>query len=312
MWGRIAKAVDEAMEAEPPGNIESHHVEHIVNAILDCALPFQQQVDKTNAQSPFTREKTEQHSDGAQAHKADRPQGKTGTWAERATPNCQTATGKPTLAQQLKGTRPDERLMVRLGQDSPHRGEQPFILQKKANAVLPNKVVIGKVAHINLGLALILAPGTTAKQLEEHKETLARVFGACRAEQNEKWAKYLVRSVPRRIRTLENLEDVPTEIAAEAFEQSCNMRPEWARWLIPQGADEEHLLEANMIFAARPSNIQRIPKVISLLGGMHVIVALPARETPTQCAKFGEWSHKKENCAKRARCYYCSSDKHVF
>lgn len=90
------------------------------------------------------------------------------------------------------------------------------------------------------------------------------------------------------------------------------MRPEWARWLIPQGADEEHLLEANMIFAVRPSNIQRIPKVISLLGGMHVIVALPARETPTQCAKCGEWSHKKENCAKRARCYYCSSDKHVF
>ena len=40
IWGRIAKAIDEAMEAEPPGNIESHHVEHIVNAILDCALPF--------------------------------------------------------------------------------------------------------------------------------------------------------------------------------------------------------------------------------------------------------------------------------
>ena len=26
----------------------------------------------------------------------------------------------------------------------------------------------------------------------------------------------------------------------------------------------------------------------------------------------GEWSHKKENCAKQARSYYCSSDKHVF
>ena len=67
-----------------------------------------------------------------------------------------------------------------------------------------------------------------------------------------------------------------TEIVAKAFEQSCNMQPEWARWLIPQGADKEHLLEACMIFAVRPSNIQRISKVISLLGGMHVIVALPA------------------------------------
>lgn len=76
--------------------------------------------------------------------------------------------------------------MVRLGQDSPHRSEHPFILQKKANAVLPNKVFIGKVAHINSGIALIPAPGTIAEQLGEYKETLARVFGACRAEQNEK------------------------------------------------------------------------------------------------------------------------------
>lgn len=209
MWSRIAKAVDDAMEAELPGNIESHHVEHVVNAILDCALPFQQRVDEANAQS-LTEKKTEQHSKEAQAHKVDPPQGKTGTWAEKATPNHQTGTGKPTLAQPLKDTQPDERLMVRLGQDLPHRGEHPFILQRKANAALPNKVVIGKVAHINSGLALIPAPGTTAEQLEEHKETLARAFGACRAERNEEWAKYLVRSVPRRIRTIENLEDVTT------------------------------------------------------------------------------------------------------
>lgn len=74
--------------------------------------------------------------------------------------------------------------MVRLGKDSPHRDEHPFILQKESNAALPSKVVIGKVAHINSGLALIPAPGTTAEQLEEKEETLARVFGACRAERN--------------------------------------------------------------------------------------------------------------------------------
>lgn len=39
MWGQIAKAVDEAMEAKASENIESHHIEHIINAILDYALP---------------------------------------------------------------------------------------------------------------------------------------------------------------------------------------------------------------------------------------------------------------------------------
>lgn len=54
------------------------------------------------------------------------------------------------------------------------------------------------------------------------------------------------------------------------------MQPEWAQWLIPQGVEEEDLVEASMIFADRPSNIQRIPKVISLLSKMHVIVVFSA------------------------------------
>ena len=33
MWGRIA------MAAETPGKIEDYQIKHIVNAILDCALP---------------------------------------------------------------------------------------------------------------------------------------------------------------------------------------------------------------------------------------------------------------------------------
>lgn len=200
--------------------------------------------------------------------------------------------------------------MVRLRKNSPHRAEHPFVLQKKANAALPSKTVIGKVAHINSGIALIPAPGTNIAQLEEYKATLARIFGACCAKGNEKWAKYLVRGFPRRIRTLETLEKVTSEIAAEAFEQSCNMQPEWARWLIPQGVEEEDLVEASMIFAVRSSNIQEIPKVISLLGEMHVIVALPARESPIQYTQCGKWSHKKDNYAKHARCFYCSSDKY--
>ena len=53
------------------------------------------------------------------------------------------------------------------------------------------------------------------------------------------------------------------------------MQRELARWLILQGVEEESLVEASMIFAARPSNIQRIPKFIYLLGKMHLIVALP-------------------------------------
>ncbi|WP_375449204.1 hypothetical protein [uncultured Nostoc sp.] len=43
MWSRIAKAVDDAMGLEDPGSIEAGQVMHIVNAILECALPMRSQ-----------------------------------------------------------------------------------------------------------------------------------------------------------------------------------------------------------------------------------------------------------------------------
>lgn len=43
---------------------------------------------------------------------------------------------------------------------------------------------------------------------------------------------------------------------------------------------------------------------------MHVVVALPPKETPQQCTNCGEWSHRGENCAKNPRCFTCSSTKH--
>ncbi len=81
--------------------------------------------------------------------------------------------------------------------------------------------------------------------------------------------------------------------------------------MIPQGNIKEEIIEANMIFEVRPQNVQSVPKVISLLGKMRVIVALPLKNTPRKCMKFGEWTHKRKNYAKRPRCFQCSSDRHI-
>lgn len=122
----------------------------IVNAILDCALPHQQLVEKTKRQGPTSSQKTKQYSDGVNSHEAEWPQGNTKPWAKLTSPNR------------------EKRLMVRLGLDSPHRSEHPFILRKKSNAAIPNKV-IGKMAHINSRLTLIPAPVTTWNSWERIK-----------------------------------------------------------------------------------------------------------------------------------------------
>ena len=314
MWSRIAKAVDNAIEAKASGSVEAYQVEHIVNAILECALPKPRLNDKTpkEGQKPMDPKAKQQTSQISALDAATELPKKQESWAVVASQNKGNVLSKPSLTQPLRGTRPDARLMIRLGPESPHREEHPFVLQKKANIGLPANIVIGRVAHVQSGLALMPAPGITIAQLEEYSESLARCFGSCRAEKNEKWAKYLVKNVPLKIRSINEMIEVTPTIAAEAFEQSCNMKLEWARWLIPQGMMEEELVEASMIFAVRPGNIHTVSKVISLLGAMHVIVALSPRKTCVQCTQCGEWSHKQENCAKRSRCFHYSSEKHSF
>ena len=173
--------------------------------------------------------------------------------------------------------------MVQLGESLPHKNEHPFLLQKKANAVLPQGVVVRKMAYINTGIALIPTASVTIQQLEEYSEKLARAFEACLAEQNKKWVKYLVQEVPKRIMTLDSLANMTSEMAKEAFEISYDIKPEWGQWVIPQEKIKEEIIEANMIFAVRPQNVQSVPKVISLLGKMRVIIALPLKKTPKQC-----------------------------
>lgn len=118
--------------------------------------------------------------------------------------------------------------MVWLGENSPHWNEYLFFLQKKANAILLTDMSIEKVAYMNSGLDLIPAAGTDLEQLEDNASCLAQVFGACRAEKNEKQAKYLVRDVFKRIITLEGLTDVITDMDKEVFKMSCGMKPEQA------------------------------------------------------------------------------------
>lgn len=262
MWGRIAKAVDIAIAAELPGRIDQDQVKHIINAILKCALPKLQRKSATQAA------KTQDQRRATEPTPPTGRRNKPSTWASVAakSPTRTSKPGtKPSLTQPLRGVRTDSRLMIRLGENSPHRNEHPFILQKKANLVLPPNVAIGKVAHINSGLALIPSPGTSLEQLEENADRLAQAFGACRAERNEKWAKYLVREVPKRIMTLDGLRDVTIDMAEQAFEMSCGMKPEWGRWSVRPGENAEDMIEANMIFAVRQQNIRTIPKVISLL-----------------------------------------------
>lgn len=122
------------------------------------------------------------------------------------------------------------------------------------------------MAHITLGLVLIPFLGTKLKQLEENAVELAQAFGACQVEQNEKWAKYLVKEVPKRIMTLDRLTGGTNKIAKQAFKIFSGIKLEWSHWSTRPEKMAEEVIEGNMIFAVCQQNICIIPKLIPLLG----------------------------------------------
>lgn len=87
---------------------------------------------------------------------------------------------------------------------------------------------IGKVALINFGFTLIPVVETHLKELEDNDSRLTQVFKAYQAKKTKKWVKYFIWDVPKRIMTLEELIDVTTNIAEEAFGMSYSIKPEWA------------------------------------------------------------------------------------
>ncbi len=83
------------------------------------------------------------------------------TWAIMAAQSLKKNETKLSLTHFPREVREDSRLIVRLEENSPHKKEHSFFLQKKANAVLPKIVVVGRVAYIDTGIALIPATCTS-------------------------------------------------------------------------------------------------------------------------------------------------------
>ena len=114
---------------------------HIINAILECALPVRSQlkpgaIEAIDENMPIEeRDSSESRCKKARSKSKPKP-----SWANIAARAPKPEKSKFTLTQPLKGSRADKKLMVQLGEESPYRNEHPFILQKKANAILPFQV----------------------------------------------------------------------------------------------------------------------------------------------------------------------------
>ena len=176
MWEQIAKAVDVAMAAEGPGKIEDHQIEHIINAIMGyrklSKSQLHKQIRNTSVQTAITKETQFQVAESLATTILS---AKHETWANVAASKLpMKMANKPMLSKLFLEARTNSRLIVRLGENSPHRNEHLFLLQKKANSLLRQGVVIRKVTYINTGIVLILMAGITIKQLEEDSEKLAR------------------------------------------------------------------------------------------------------------------------------------------
>lgn len=66
-------------------------------------------------------------------------------------------------------------------------------------------------------ILLIAAPDTTITQLKDHKKRLAIIFRVYKIKRNKKWIKYLIKDMPKRIKTLKDLESFTLDMISKAF-----------------------------------------------------------------------------------------------
>ena len=118
------------MEAKSPKQIERQHINHIVNLILECALPKLPQAKKPSL-NHLRKEKDKEQEESQEilsTGEAAQPSKSPNIWANIAARKAKPEIGKPTLASPFKRARLDKRLMVRLGKNSPHRAKHLFQL----------------------------------------------------------------------------------------------------------------------------------------------------------------------------------------
>ncbi len=158
----IAKKLDNIIARKAPGQVQEHQIVPIAEVFLDRALS---QVELAAKKAKMVSkkidlsERREGHNPPKGSHvpgPAQLPKTRE-TYAQVASDgrnrNSKKVLAKLSLSQPFNGTRPDMRLMVRLGPDSPHRNEHQILLSKRANSVLPSTIVLGRVTLITSKLA---------------------------------------------------------------------------------------------------------------------------------------------------------------
>lgn len=119
MFLKLAQALENAVSSVRPGVVKELHIEHIVNAIMECALLDTDLKKRMNqGQNPnkdiVASGSQSEESQGPVKTANLPPKPPTQSWANVAAEATKTPAEKLPLTQPLKRMRPDLRLMVHL------------------------------------------------------------------------------------------------------------------------------------------------------------------------------------------------------
>ena len=232
-------------------------------------------------------------------------------FAGRHTPTLQT----PAKARlQLKPTRTDDRLFVRIPEGNTLRDHSAYAIQSHLKAKLGNEgQILTNVQSTKTGFALCPKDGDSENLMEKIKSV--SFFGDAPVEKATPWTSYRIKNVPRTYGALEHinvewkycLKPVTAEALKDALATAAGVAP--VAIAASRDNDANPTSSSTTWIVRFPESHQRLPRTLFLFGCRTQTRILPKRQMAVQCTRCWLW-HNTCTCASDLRCRLCGSSRH--
>ncbi|KAI1006659.1 hypothetical protein K3495_g1555, partial [Podosphaera aphanis] len=213
-------------------------------------------------------------------------------------------------------TQVDERLFLRLSQDSNIRLLSPYPLLSLFRKLLgENAALLKEVQHVPSGLALRPSSEAASPKLESLLSEFisqGKIGGATGVEKAQNLVSYVITSVPRNYTTLNEynqltIEPIGADLVQKELSDEKGVSPV-AVFETRGSVESPHMHSARYI--ARFPLGTTIPRKFQLFGVEVLAHQLSIKTNVVQCGRCYQW-HNERICTRFQRCRLCGSTEHL-
>ncbi|KHJ31716.1 putative effector protein [Erysiphe necator] len=207
----------------------------------------------------------------------------------------------------LKQSKEDRRVIIRLSPNHEARKTGSFELRQKVQSVLSDKSLVSDAWFVPSGVAILAPSPTKAATLMQFKDTIEKMFGEATVERQETWKTFVIGPIPKTIRGLDGVHNTMEGPLQEELAFVRDIVPiRYMGWTRRSQNEEPY---GYIRICVPESRADKFPSRLRIFGEAVSIQRIRPRSQITVCEKcFG--FHATRLCARSKKCWTCGADAH--